>query len=100
MYRAELQKLSLTGCLVHFPVPALQHVERLLLLATIGDQAFAVPVVLDARQRAAGGAEVGQDPGGGAAEEGDFFEHSDLVLIDALLVLLGPARKRITVMVE
>ena len=39
---------------------------------------------------AAGGAEVHQEPGAGAAELRDFVEHCDLVAVDIGLILLGP----------
>src|SRR5271169_1003477 len=57
-------------CLVF--VRFLEDEEGLFFYALVGDEALAVEVVLEAGVNAAGGAEVHQDPGAGAAELRDF----------------------------
>ena len=86
-----INRISVNPLLLHLPIPALHHVERFLFLATIRYQAFAVPVVLDARSWPAGGAEVHQDPRRGAAEKGNFLKHRDLVFKNTFLIFFGPA---------
>src|SRR5690349_18918200 len=84
--------------LPQIPVPALHDVERLLLFAAIRDEAFAVPVILDAGEGTAGRTEVHQDPWRCAAQKWDLAKHRDLVLVKRLLVFLGPASQDVAVM--
>ena len=70
----------------------LEDEEGLFLFALVGDEAFAVEVVLQAGVDASGGAEVHEDPGAGAAKLGDFVEHRDLVTVDLGLIFLCPER--------
>ena len=58
--------------------------------ALVGDETFAVEVVLKAGIVATRGAEVHQDPGADAAELGNPVEHGDLMAVDLGLVFLGP----------
>src|SRR6185503_19603482 len=61
---------------------------------------FAIPVVLDVWQRTAWRAEVREDPRRRPTQKRNLLQHRDLMLVDALLILLGPSRRRITMMTE
>ncbi len=88
--RASFVVIVIRVCRGLFFVRFLEDEEGLFLHALVGDEALAVEVVLKAGVDAAGGAEVHQEPGAGAAELRDFVEHRDLVVVDLGLVLLGP----------
>src|ERR1041384_3038765 len=81
-------------------VKVLQDVERLLLLTRARDQPFAVIEILYARQRTARRAEVRQYPRRHSAQRRDAPQHSNLVLVNVALILLGPPRALVAVMAE
>src|ERR1022692_4384580 len=69
-------------------IKLLHHKEGFLLLTAQRDESLAVEQVLNLRQRAARAAEIHQDPGRRAAQEGDAIEHLRRVLKHVLLVFL------------
>ena len=87
-----LTTILLPASLNQLPIEPLHYKERFFLFTLVRDQSLPIVKVLNAWQRAAGGAEVHQDPGAGAAQERDSFQHVHLMLINILLVFLCPAR--------
>ena len=71
----------------------LQNEERLLLFALIGDQAFAVEAILNARELPHGRPKIHQDPWAQASKLWNFRQHGQLMPEDAGLVLFGPPRR-------
>lgn len=73
------------------PVELLQNVESFLALADVEDQALAITVVLDFRQRAPRGAKIHQKPWRHRAERWDPLQHANLVNEEIGPAFLGPA---------
>src|SRR5438477_434589 len=87
--------VSFLKCFLDLLIVSLHYVERLFLLSVVRDQSLSVVEVLDARQGPARRAEIHQDPGRRASQERDSLQHVHLVLVEVLLVFLGPSRQRI-----
>src|SRR5712664_2362878 len=81
-------------------IKVLQDVEGLLPFTATRDQSFTVIEILYARQRSARRAKISQDPRSHAAERRNLLQHPELMLIQILLVLLGPSHARVTVIAE
>ena len=78
-------------------IEALQDIKRLLSFTPVRDQPFAVIEVLNVRQRSAGRAKIGQNPGRHAAQSGNLSQHGDLMFVQILLVFFRPLRAFVTV---
>src|SRR6185503_11984990 len=76
----------------------LHYVERFLLLSTARDQPFSIPVILNLRQWPSWRAEVCQDPRSGTAQELNPLQHTKLVPIEILLILLCPSFRSVAMM--
>src|SRR5258708_9557664 len=72
-----------------FPVKLLQYVERLFLLTAVGDQSFAIKVVLNSRQGSPRSTEIHQHPRRHSRQFWNSLRHCDLALKHVHLVFLA-----------
>src|ERR1700747_531704 len=82
---------------LQFPIVLLQYEEGLLPLAAIRDEPLAVEIILKTRQSPARTPKVLENPRRHSPKKGNALQHGNLVLVQILLVLLGPASGGATV---
>ena len=69
----------------------MEHRESQLFLALVGDQSFAIELVLDAHEGPIGRTEIHQHPRAHASKLGNLVKHRQLMAIDVGLILLSPS---------
>ena len=76
---------------LQFPIVLLQYEEGFLHLAVIRDEPLTVEIILKTKQRTARTPKILENPRRHSAKKGNALQHGNLVLVQILLVLLGPA---------
>src|SRR5580704_4146452 len=72
-------------------IELLQNKESFLFLTVIGYETLSIEVVLNAGERSSRTAKILENPWRGTTKKGNALQHSDLVLVERFLILLGPA---------
>src|SRR5204862_4859989 len=72
-------------------IKLLENIEGFLSLSAFRNKSFAVVTILNSRQVAMWRAKIFQYPRARAAQEWNFPQGGDLVLVDVLLILLSPS---------
>src|SRR5260370_8703550 len=82
------------------PIKPLQHEESLLLPAAFTHKSLAVEIILHVRERPSRTAKVFENPRSGSSQKRNALQHGNLMLVETLLIFLGPACKRIAVVAK
>src|SRR5580692_12801873 len=81
-------------------IKLLQYKKRFLPFTMIGNQSFAIEIILKTRERSPGTTKVLEHPGRHAAKKRDVFQHRELMFVKILLIFLCPAGLWITMVAE
>jgi len=66
----------------------------------IGDKSFAIEIILKTRENSSRAAKVFENPWCHPAEEGNALQHNNLMLVEILLIFLGPTCERIAMVAK